>query len=329
MSHIKNEKKIQNIINKNNLTSIRSDTENSNNFRNIINLKMRRINNKANNQNNSDKIQFELKKLLGDLHGSKFINDKISKEKISKTKLTPFQKILRENEKVKRALSIKKNSMLNHRHLEYIINLSNLTNKKFKKPNIKNFNNKEERFLHKSFLEISKNQNNFNRTNYTNFIAKAMKLPISRNIPSYKEVDKDRALINQNNNINNILSINSKKIVIDCNSKSKINKLNIKNNYNNSNHSKTFSKINLKIPITKKNRNITISINDFIRTNTERNKDNIGVLNHFIEPKIYNYLYKKEKSKKIIKETKNNRTYTSFLINKNKNTEKKHENYIT
>ena len=310
MSNIKKEQRMKNIIYKNIFTSINCDDEETNNS--VINLKMRKINNKPNNQNNSEKIQFELKKLLGDLHGTKFIHDKISKEKINRLKLTPYQKLLKQNAKEKKALSIKKNLYLNPRNLEYITNLNYFKNNK--KPNMKSITNKTERSFHsykKSFFEACKTQNNFNKTNYNKFLIKAMKLPISRNINSYKEkticnlkifkedkrnFEKDWIILGQNRkiNINNIFSINSNKIMINCKPKNKIN-INI---YEHSVHSKSYSKINLKIPIIKKNKN---NFNDYIKTNyTERNRDNLGALNFFNEPKINDYLYKKENSKKII-----------------------------
>ena len=264
MSNIKKEQRMKNIIYKNIFTSINCDDEETNNS--VINLKMRKINNKPNNQNNSEKIQFELKKLLGDLHGTKFIHDKISKEKINRLKLTPYQKLLKQNAKEKKALSIKKNLYLNPRNLEYITNLNYFKNNK--KPNMKSITNKTERSFHsykKSFFEACKTQNNFNKTNYNKFLIKAMKLPISRNINSYKEkticnlkifkedkrnFEKDWIILGQNRkiNINNIFSINSNKIMINCKPKNKIN-INI---YEHSVHSKSYSKINLKIPIIKK-----------------------------------------------------------------------------
>ena len=85
---------------------------------------MRKINKMHNTQNNSnaEKIRQELIKLLGDLRARR--NNQISKDKLlkeAKLKLTPYQKMLKVNEKTKKALSIKKHLLFNPQNLEFFL----------------------------------------------------------------------------------------------------------------------------------------------------------------------------------------------------------------
>lgn len=303
---------------------------------NTINLKMRKINKKRNvhNNSNTDKIRKELKKLLGDLQGSKFntkTQDKISKElKLNKLKLTPYQKMLKANEKTKKALSIKKHLLLNPKNLQYILKLNNINN---------NFN-KTERSLHSynksPLFELNKTQNNHSKKSYINICVKTIKLPISRNIKSYKDDknynnfeffktdqnsiknDNNKQLIMQRNNRHSLLLMNSKQPTNYDIINNKRRKLNINNIFDKKNYSKTYSNMNLNISSIRKREN-KLPINKYIDThNTEAYKTMIKPLN-LISNNINNkyLLTNNEKSKKIIINNKNNnRTYNSFLLNK-------------
>ena len=144
--NIDDNNKKENLININILTSIRNNKRESD--KNVINLKMRKINKKHSTQTLSERLRIELKKLLGDLDKTKFSKDKIKKDKINK--LTPFQKILKENAIAKRAISIKKNMVLNPLNLERAIKFRNNSIKKTKIKNIHIFKilNKTEKSFH-------------------------------------------------------------------------------------------------------------------------------------------------------------------------------------
>ena len=313
------------------LTSIRNESQESNN--NVINLKMRKINKKHKTQTPSEKLRIELKKLLGDLHNTKFTKDKIKTDRI--IKLTPFQKILKENAIAKRAISIKKNMVLNPLNLEYAIKFRN--NKK-QKLNIKNNNifkiiNKTEKSFHfsnKSFFDLNKTPNKFIPGKHINFSVKNVKLPLSRN--SNLNLNKEE----KNNNFDKFSTneYNIKKNKIELNNRKEINNLisynhKLLNQYNNpqiprgntdrQNYSKIYSKINLKIPILKRKENLS-QLNKYIRTDcNERYKDRFKPMNIITQPKIYSYIKKNENNKKIIINKKYIiKTYYSFLLNKSK-----------
>lgn len=331
MKKIKVENKKQKLIYNNILNSIRKESEDSND--DIINLKMRKIDHSI--QNNSDKRRIELKKLLGDLNNSKFSKEK-SKVKINRLKLTPFQKLLNNNAKAKKALLIKKNLILNPQNLEYIIKFNNIKNKNYKNAKMKNihiFKNgiKAERSFHsynKLVFELSKIQNKNNPEYYNNFCVKNIKLPSSRKTNSYKEVKNNNlnivskrpiTFIKNKNTYKNVESFNSNQLIINNNEKNRRANSEVNNNYSIDNYSKTFSKINSKMPIIKKRENIN-ELNKYIRTNyNERNKEKLKLINFVTEPKIYSYLGKKEKSKKLVINKENiNKEYYSLLLNKTK-----------
>ena len=326
MSNIINENEKGIIINNNVITSIKSDSEDSNN--NVINLKMRKIHKRRNSQNNSEKIRIELKKLLGDLQNSKFTKDKIIlKEKIKQLKLTPFQKILKENAKIKKALFIKINRVLNPNNLEYVINLNNIKNKKYKDLKIKNINdiknfNISERsitYYNKSFFELNKNNSKL-------FNKKSKLFPnVSRNINSYRKFHNNdfNYFKSQKNNVgvrqkfNNLLSPISRQLIINDKPQNNSNNLNTKKKIDKGNQSKTYSKIHLKIPIINKKENIVL-FNKYINTdNIGRNNQRLKRINFITDTKIYSNLNKKTKSKKIvINKPIINRVYISSLLNK-------------
>ena len=314
------------------LISIRDENQESNN--NVINLKMRKINKKHKTQTLSEKLRTELKKLLGDLHNTKFTKDKIKTDRIKK--LTPFQKILKENAIAKRAISIKKNMVLNPLNLEYAIKFRNNKNQKL---NIKNNNifkiiNRTEKSFHspnKSFFDLNKTPNKFIPEKHINFSVKNVKLPLSRNY----NLNLNKEEKNNNNfDIFNTNEYNNKKNKIELNNRKEINNLmpynhNLLNRYSQpqiprgnmdrQNYSKTYSKMNLKIPIIKRKENLS-QLNKYIRTEcNERYKERFKPMNIITEPKIYSYIKKNENSKKVIINKKNiNKTYYSFLLNKSK-----------
>ena len=326
MSNILNENENEKgkIIHNKIISSIRSDIEDSNG--NVINLKMRKINKRHNTQNNSEKIRIELKKLLGDLQKSNFAKDKIMKEKIKQLKLTPYQKILKENILAKKALSNKKNRVLFPNNLEYIIKLNNFKNKIYKEPNInningiKNFNNSERSFnyYNKSFFELNKTQNKLSKRKYN--ISN-----LSRNINSYNKVKTNECnyfksksnKIGVRKNITNLISPISRQLIINDKPQNEENNIKTRKSYNKGNHSKTYSKINLKIPAIKKKENILL-FNKYINTeNIGRNRQKLKPINFITDGKIYNHLRKNVKCKKIIiNKPITNRTYTSSLLNK-------------
>ena len=333
-----------------------SDESTSNN--NTINLKMRKINKKHNTQNNSnsEKIRQELMKLLSDLRQRKFnriLKDNLFKEpKLKKIKLTPYQKMLKVNEKTKKALSIKKNLLFNAQNLEFFIKLKSL--KKIKKNNCIN---KTERSLYsssQSFFEMNKNNSNYNiknrfayiNNNNNNTFVKTIKVPISRNYKIYRlnnkknnnntnntkinmnlfntEQAKNNNIINnllsQRNRRHNLLLINDDQLVINCD---KINvgkkkSKNINNFEKEKKFSKTYSKMNSKNNSVI-NRNNNLSVNKYIDTHKKKVFEGmIKPLNFVTNNNSNNYfLTNNEKSKKIIINNKNiNRTYNSFLLNK-------------
>ena len=343
----------ENIIMRDNIKASISDlSEESTSNNNTINLKMRKINKKHNTQNNSnaEKIRQELIKLLGDLRGKKFnqiSKDKLLKEaKLKKIKLTPYQKMLKVNEKTKKALSIKKHLLFNPQNLEFFLKLRSL--KKIKK---KNFINKTERSLYsnnQSFFETNKNNNNSNSNSHYNIhnkilynnntFVKTIRIPTSRNSKQFKvnkNNDKinmnlfntDKSPININNNLiihrnkrHNILLINEKQL-LECDiTKGEKKKFNSNKNIfiDEKKYSKTYSKMSFKNNSVIK-RNNDLPVNKYIDTHKKKAfKEAIKPLNFITNNNNSNYyLTNNEKSKKIIINKKNaNRTYNSFLINK-------------
>ena len=328
MSNIIQEDENEKIIYNKIITSLKSESKNQSNT-NVINLKMRKINTNSNTLNNSEKIRIELQKLLGDLHSTKFTKEKIVKEKLNKLKLTPYQKMLKENTEAKKALLIKKNLVLNPQILDNFMNYNYLKNKKnkCKKANSKSIN------LHifKNLSKIKKSSHSLNKSyaeimDKNNFSVKIIKIPKHDQIINNK--NRNKLSINKNiNKINNILTFNNNYNTLNYNvTKSpksdrlylNINNIDDKRDYDYYSKRKSYSKTNYKMPIIK-NKNFNLELlKKYIRTDyIDRNKDKFKIINFITDPKIYSYSNKKDNNKKIIINTqKMNKTYYSILLNK-------------
>ena len=319
-----NEKIIYNKI----ITSLKTESKNQSNT-NVINLKMRKINTNSNTLNNSEKIRIELQKLLGDLHSTKFTKEKIVKEKLNKLKLTPYQKMLKENIETRKALLIKQNLVLNPQILDNFMNYNYSKNKKnkCKKANSKSIN------IHilKNLSKIKKSSHSLNKSyaeiiDKNKFLLKIIKIPKhdktinnkNRNILSInKSFNKKNNLFTFNNNYNT-LNYNDTKSPKSDRLYLNINNINDKRDYDDYSKRKSYSKTNFKMPIIK-NKNFNLELlKKYIRTDyTKRNKDKLKIINFITEPKFYSHYNKKDNNKKIIINTqKMNKTYYNILLNK-------------
>ena len=214
----------------------------------IINLKMKKINKNINQ--NSDDIRSELKKLLNDLHSSKSFHHHL--KKIYKLKLTPYQKMLKENQKAKKALSIKQKLF----NKNFLFDIENITiNHNFN-------NNKTEKSLNTGL-----NDNTKKKYNNNNFSTRKVIIPSSRNINSYKNIKnneifktaqkkiKKEKKLNQSYYRTNILLLNESKSFSKNRSYRNRDKIKMKTFFDNYKCLKTYSKLNMNIPVLKKTEN--------------------------------------------------------------------------
>jgi len=280
--------------------------EETNNY--SINLKLRKINRNSSNSN-TENLRNELKKLLSDLHSSKSIHKKLNNRimKMHKLKLTPYQKLIKENERTKKALSIKQKLLFKKNPL------FNLEYKNFKYYN--NFN-KTERSLNSMDKTLNKTPKKYiGRLN--NLSMKAIKLPHgitsytvkNQNYEKYKkeQYKTNKTLINKKD-INNILFFNINDLIINNRTYRNKTKLNIQKN-----SGVQENKI-LKMKIGKKyNDNYFLVHKNDKSLSNEIFKDNIIPLSLINTNRDDNFLYNTKKNKIIINGTNiNNNLLTNY-----------------
>ena len=266
----------------------------------IINLKMKKINKNINQ--NSDDIRSELKKLLNDLHSSKSFHHHL--KKIYKLKLTPYQKMLKENQKAKKALSIKQKLF----NKNFLFDIENITiNHKF-------YNNKTEKSLNTGL-----NNNTKKKYNNNNFSTTTVIIPSSRNINSYKNIKnneifktaqkkiKKEKKLNQSYYRTNILLLNENKSFSKNISYRNREKIKMKKFFDNYKYLKTYSKLNMNIPVIKKTENKYI--NSF---RNEANELKLKPLILLSNNKFNNNFFKGNKKREKIKINNNNILIPSF-----------------
>jgi hypothetical protein len=292
MLRIKSENEKQKLINT--LKTSRINKEETNNY--SINLKMRKINKNTFNLN-SENLRNELKKLLSDLHSSKSIRKRLNNNilKMHKLKLTPYQKIIKENQRTKKALSIKQ---------KLLFKKNPLFNVEYKNFKCYNFN-KTERSLNSIDKKLNKTSKKyFGRLN--NLSMKAIKLPYgitsytaknknkNKNFDHYiKEQYKTNKILNNKYNINNILNFNINDLFVNNRVYRNKNNLNIQNN------SDAHSKLKMKIS-KKYNDKYFLAHKKDKSFNNEIFKDNIIPLSLISINRDDNFLYNTKKNTIII-----------------------------
>ena len=285
------------------LKTSRINKEETNNY--SIHLKMTKIN-KNHINSNSENLRNELKKLLCDLHSSnslyKRLNNRISK--MHKLKLTPYQKIIKENERTKKALSIKQKLLFKRNPL------FNIDYKNFK---CYNFNKTEI-----SFNSIDKTSNKTGKKyicRLNNLSMKAIKLPYgitsytvkNKNFENYKkEQYKTNKTLNNKYNINYILNFNTNYLIKNNKAYRNKTKLTIQKKYN---HSK------LKMKIAKKyNDNYFLFHKNDKSFNNEIFKDNIIPLSLINFYRDDNFLYNTKKNTIMINGANINNNFNNNLL---------------
>ena len=285
------------------LKTSRINKEETNNY--SINLKMTKIN-KNHINSNSENLRNELKKLLCDLHSSnslyKKLNNRISK--MHKLKLTPYQKIIKENERTKKALSIKQ---------KLLFKRNPLFNVEYKNFKCYNFNKTEI-----SFNSIDKTSNKTGKKyicRLNNLSMKAIKLPYgitsytakNKNFENYKkEQYKTNKTLNNKYNINYILNFNTNYLIKNNKAYRNKTKLTIQKKYN---HSK------LKMKIAKKyNDNYFLFHKNDKSFNNEIFKDNIIPLSLINFYRDDNFLYNTKKNTIMINGANINNNFNNNLL---------------
>ena len=293
MLRIKSENEKQKLINT--LKTSRINKEETNNY--SINLKMRKINKNPNNSN-SENLRNELKKLLNDLHSSKSLHKRLNNRilKMHKLKLTPYQKIIEENERTKKALSIKQ---------KILFKKNPLFNVEYKNFKCNNFNRTE-----RSLNSIDKTLNKIPKKyigRLNNLSMKAIKLPHcitsytakNKKLENYKkEQYKTNKILNNKYNINNILFFNTNDLIVNKTAYRNKTKLNIQKK-SDVQENKKFSKLKIKIA-TKFNDNYFLVHKNDKSFNNEIFKDNIIPLTLIKMNKDDNFLYNTKKNTIII-----------------------------
>ena len=282
--------------------------EETNNY--SINLKMRKINKNAYNLN-SENLRNEIKKLLSDLHSSKSLQKRLNNKilKMHKLKLTPYQKIIKENQRTKKALSIKQKLLFKNNPL------FNVESKNF---NCYNFT-KTERSLNSTDKTLNKTtQKYIGRLNHLSM--KAIKLPYgitsytaknkTNNFDHYKkEQYKTNKILNNKYNINNILYFNTNDLIVNNRTYRNKNKLNNIQNNSDAHHSK------LKMKIAKKNNDNHFLVHKKDKSfNYEIFKDNIIPLSLKNINRDDNFLYNQKKNTIIINGTNINNNFNNNLL---------------
>ena len=283
----------------NSLKASRINKIETNNY--SINLKMRKINKNTFNLN-SENLRNELKKLLSDLHSSKSIRKRLNNNilKMHKLKLTPYQKIIKENQRTKKALSIKQ---------KLLFKKNPLFNVEYKNFKCYNFN-KTERSLNSIDKKLNKTSKKyFGRLN--NLSMKAIKLPYgitsytaknknkNKNFDHYiKEQYKTNKILNNKYNINNILFFNTNDLIVNNTAYRNKTNLNIQKN-SDVQENKKFSKLKMKIA-TKFNDNYFLIHKNDKSFNNEIFKDNIIPLSLINMNRDDNFLYNTKKNTIII-----------------------------
>jgi len=276
--------------------------ETNNNY--SINLKMRKIN-KTQIYSNSENLRNELKKLLSDLPSSKSLHKRLNNGilKMHKLKLTPYQKMMKENERTKKALSIKQ---------KLLYKKNPLFNVEYKNFKCYNFNKTE-----RSFNLIDKTLNKTSKKyipRLNNLSMKAIKLPYNiasyttknKNFENYKkEQYKTNKTLNNKYNINNILYFNTNDLIV--NNRTYRNKTNMNIQKNSFSHSK------LKMKISKKYNYFLLHKNGKSFKN-EIFKDNIIPLSLISMNRDDNFLYNPKKKTIIINGTKINNNFNNNLL---------------
>ena len=271
-----------------------------------INLKMRKINKNAYNLN-SENLRNEIKKLLSDLHSSKSLQKRLNNKilKMHKLKLTPYQKIIKENQRTKKALSIKQKLLFKNNPL------FNVESKNFKCYNF----TKTERSLNSTDKTLNKTtQKYIGRLNHLSM--KSIKLPYgitsytaknkTNNFDHYKkEQYKTNKTLNNKYNINNILYFNTNDLIV--NNRTYRNKTNMNIQKNSFSHSK------LKMKISKKYNYFLLHKNGKSFKN-EIFKDNIIPLSLISMNRDDNFLYNPKKKTIIINGTKINNNFNNNLL---------------
>ena len=287
------------------LKTSRINKEESNNY--SINLKMRKINKNPYNSN-SENLRNELKKLLSDLHITKSFHKKLNNRllKMHKLKLTPYQKIIKENERTKKALSIKQ---------KLLFKKNPLFNVEYKNFKCNNFNKTERSLINKTLNKTPKKY--IGRLN--NLSMKSIKLPHSitsytvknKNLENYKkEQNKTNKKLNNKYNINNILYFNTNDLIVNRIVIRNKTKLNIQKN-SDVQENKKFSKLKMKIAI-KFNDNYCLVHKNDKSFNNEIFKDNIIPLINM--NKDDKFLYKTKKNRIIINGTNINNNFNNNLL---------------